>query len=540
MNTPPPIIDQRYRIGDLIGKGGMGRIYKAYDLKLNERPCAIKILRTSSQSDEDRKRFQKEINLVSQLRNSHIVQILDTGTLTNDEVYLVMELLEGQTLSSLFKDTEYSFPQKEALRITRGLLVGLLEAHSLGVIHRDLKPANLFLVSTGGEGFLKILDFGIAKVISETPDQSHEPDLTKVGMIIGTPKYMAPEQFRKEPLDTRTDLYAVGLIVYEMLSGVFPYSLETSDLPLSIQELPSGVQMAWSHLNTPPPPLEVHPRLWEWVQKCLAKRPEDRHSNTQIALDELSAFMDGHDSEPMSPVNDTHSYVSPSVNFVEQTKTESNSIDEDHTDLNNDSPIGEIKKTDLTQIEQTPPVHHPSPLQTDRSPQIHSLNPTDPQYPDGVYKLNLSQEQKIQEHVDPKLSSPTIFKPLYLIWSVVILLCIVLFFLLTPNAPPPPPSQSTQTTSPRASVATALRLKLHPNKFIYHLGDLVELNVQVLDQNQTVLPQKFSFDYVSDHTFVTREENQFILKKTGRTQIQACIRNATPEICHKTELMIQP
>lgn len=289
------LIGARYRLTDIVGRGGMGIVYRAEDTRLANRPCAIKLLLGTSRDPEEGRRFERELNIIARLRSRHVVQVLDTGQLDDGRRFIVMELLEGHTLQTLLR-TGGPMPPARALTLARGVLAGLTEAHEVGVVHRDLKPANIFVSRTrAGDEVARVLDFGIAKETAPTEDG----DLTGKSMLIGTPKYMAPEQFRKRPADARTDLYAVGLVLYEMLSGAPPFHVRTK-VPPSIAEMPDEFRIGWLHVNQPPARLPgVSEGLWGVIAKLLQKRPDDRYPDAGAVLDVLARFGESTGPAPL-------------------------------------------------------------------------------------------------------------------------------------------------------------------------------------------------------------------------------------------------
>ncbi len=280
MNT---VIAERYLLTNVVGRGGMGVVYRAEDKRLNNRPCAVKLLTRSSLDAEEDARFDRELNIITLMRSAHVVQVLDTGNLDDGRRFIVMELLEGYTLSDLVKQGGALSPAR-TMGITRGILAGLSEAHEHGIVHRDLKPANIFICRTrAGDEVAKILDFGIAK-------ESHGGgiDLTAASMLIGTPKYMAPEQFLKKTASPQTDLYSVGLLVYEMLNGEPPFTRRTL-VPDSIKTMPDEFRVGWLHVNQEPIPVGLTNNIWPIVHTLLAKDPEDRYTCAAEVLEALAA-----------------------------------------------------------------------------------------------------------------------------------------------------------------------------------------------------------------------------------------------------------
>ena len=219
----PRVIDRKYRIDERIGRGGMGAIYRARDLRL-DRDVAIKIVHAELLNDPDaRGRFRREAQLVARLQHPSIVSIFDYGTLPAGGAYLVMELVRGEDLRRVLS-REGALPPARAARILSQVGAAIDAAHRAGVLHRDLKPENVLL--TNGESDVKVLDFGVAKLISENrPDETLPSStlLTVDGMVVGTPAYMAPEQLRGQQLDERSDVFSLGVMAFEMMTGDLPF-----------------------------------------------------------------------------------------------------------------------------------------------------------------------------------------------------------------------------------------------------------------------------------------------------------------------------
>ncbi len=215
-------IDGRYRIVELIGEGGMGKVYLAEHVEIGKR-VALKVLHPSySRMPDLVERFRREARAASKIGHPNIVDVTDSGATDDGSVYFVMEYLEGVELGSVI-EREGALDVARALRITGQICRALSAAHREGIIHRDLKPENIFLITRGGEAdFVKVLDFGIAKTTEA--EAARERRLTSPGMAMGTPEYMAPEQAAGRPADARTDIYSLGAIMYEMVTGLPPYS----------------------------------------------------------------------------------------------------------------------------------------------------------------------------------------------------------------------------------------------------------------------------------------------------------------------------
>ncbi|RLB47994.1 MAG: serine/threonine protein kinase, partial [Deltaproteobacteria bacterium] len=208
-----------YRLDALIESGGMGSVYRA--TRNDGTACAVKLLHSGFNSERRHlARFQREALVTARLAHPHIVRVLDAGDAEGDApAFLAMELLEGQSLSSWIKASG-ALSQADAVLVVRQVLAALEVTHQLGVVHRDLKPGNIFLTVDGASTVhAKVIDFGLAALM----DSEAYERLTMTGQLLGTPAYMAPEQALGEPLDARTDLYAVGCVLYAALAGRSPY-----------------------------------------------------------------------------------------------------------------------------------------------------------------------------------------------------------------------------------------------------------------------------------------------------------------------------
>jgi serine/threonine protein kinase len=260
----PQFIAGRFRIECEIGTGGMGTVYRATHLGL-ERPVAVKIIRREFAADRDvADRFLREARTMAKLRHPHAAMIFDAGNLPDGRHFIIMEFVEGMTLSEALA-REGNFTPERAVQIAVQICEVLEEAHELGIIHRDLKPSNIML---NGKG-VRVLDFGVAKVLASSTEVTATHASTGSGQIVGTPRYMSPEQCLGQRVGARSDLYSLGVLLYEMLAGRPPF----------IDALPSAILV--KQATAPPPPL-MHvcrsiPRpLALAVHTLLAKRPEDR------------------------------------------------------------------------------------------------------------------------------------------------------------------------------------------------------------------------------------------------------------------------
>ena len=306
--APDPLIGRviadRFRIMSLIARGGMGKVYKAEQAPLG-RVCALKVLNPNYNGDADpefHRRFFREASITSRITHPNSVTIFDYGK-TDDEVYyMAMEYLDGQTLHHALRDVG-TMHEERVGRIAQQMCRALREAHTLDVIHRDLKPANIFLMRHGDEDdFVKVLDFGLVKHLSERPEEQ----LTQTGLFMGSPKYMAPEQIQGGHVDARTDVYSLGIMMYEMLAGKVPF------------ERPTSVNILMAHVGEPPPPMRaVNPNLVcspafeELVMRCIAKDPNQRYISIDAVLQGIKLAHGGAMTGQLAAVNMSGGYPVP-------------------------------------------------------------------------------------------------------------------------------------------------------------------------------------------------------------------------------------
>ena len=264
----------RYRVERRIAIGTFGSIYRSVWVE-QERPVALKIMHRELAADENLvARFRREGDVLCKLRDRHTVQTLEMGETPDGLPFLAMELLEGDTLLRLFH-LHGRMPWQRVFGIVRAMCSSLAEAHALGIIHRDLKPGNIFLTT---DDTVKVLDFGIAKIISNT-ELANPQELTVMGTAIGTVEYMAPEQLMGGKADARSDIYTVGVLAYELITGQRPFNAQGLDL-LTVQ------------LTEQPPPLsqtiDVPPIVDQIVLRCLAQDTAERFADVRelaVALD---------------------------------------------------------------------------------------------------------------------------------------------------------------------------------------------------------------------------------------------------------------
>jgi eukaryotic-like serine/threonine-protein kinase len=263
-----------YKIEAPIGAGGMGEVFRATDTRLH-RTVAIKILPRDQVADADRKkRFLQEARAASALNHPNIVTLYDIAS-DNGIDYLVMEYVSGKSLDKLI--TSKGLPPAEALNYAQQIANGLAAAHAAGIVHRDMKPGNVMVTA---ESQVKILDFGLAKLTehaasAEGETRTQESALTEAGTVMGTVAYMSPEQASARPLDHRTDIFSLGVMLYEMLAGTRPFRGK------------SQVETMHAIIHDPAPPISsVPPSLQEVLEKALGKDPRDRYQHAgDLALD---------------------------------------------------------------------------------------------------------------------------------------------------------------------------------------------------------------------------------------------------------------
>lgn len=270
------VLGDRYSLGEMIGTGGMADVYIGKDLRLS-RAVAIKILRSDLARDPSFvARFRKEAFAAAGLNHPGIVAVYDSGD-ENGDSYIVMELVTGQTLRDLTREGE-SISVDRALRIVSGVLEALEYSHSNGIVHRDIKPANIMMTESGD---IKVMDFGIARALDDIG-----ATMTNTWNVVGTAQYLSPEQATGEVADRRSDIYSVGCLLYELLTGQPPF---TGDTPVSI---------AFQHVSTPfLPPSELvvglDPNLDTILAVALAKDPMDRYQTASEMLADVQRVLRG-------------------------------------------------------------------------------------------------------------------------------------------------------------------------------------------------------------------------------------------------------
>jgi serine/threonine protein kinase len=283
---PGDVLDGRYVLQDPIGEGGVGLIYRAIQFKV-QRPVAVKFLQREMVGEHSLKpRFEREAMALAALAHPNIVRLQDYG-IARGNPFLVMEFVEGRTLRGLLNQTGGPLSVTRALALTRQLLHALAYAHQHGIVHRDLKPANLIVQELPQQPeHLKVLDFGFAKFMPGS-ELDLGAQLTRAGHTFGSPPYMSPEHATGSPVDGRSDIYSVGILLFEMLTAQRPFEGEIHEL-------------LRHHLTTPAPPLAAknpeladQPELQRLIDRSLAKNREQRFANAGDFLQALDAFEHG-------------------------------------------------------------------------------------------------------------------------------------------------------------------------------------------------------------------------------------------------------
>ena len=293
------VIGENYQVVGLVGEGGMGRVYEARHLRLKQRRFAVKILHKEfARNPEMAARFLREAEAASSIDHPNVIDVFDVHHLPDGSPYFVAEFFEGMELAK-FVEVHGPLEPRVAASVGKQIANALFAAHELGIVHRDMKPENVFVLKTSIEAFtrrqnktlsVKVIDFGISKAPSDSPERA---DLTRTGIIMGTPSYMAPEQARGENVDFRVDIYSLGAILYFALTGKRPFDADdpTSTLSLVLTQDPMRLRA-------------LDPRIPEGlelvIQRAMSKDARDRHA-TMAELEKVLTAFDGSASSLMVP-----------------------------------------------------------------------------------------------------------------------------------------------------------------------------------------------------------------------------------------------
>lgn len=263
-------LNNRYKLLEPIGRGGMGIVYRTHDLQKNQE-IALKLLRREYVSNSvEVRRFAREASTALRIKHPNVIETYEYGLVASGQAFITMEILTGHSLMNELR-RNITIPKDYALKIMKQVCLGVLEAHKQDVIHRDLKPNNIFLVySSNNEPVVKVLDFGIAILQAKQDDKKAALErLTDPNIIIGTPEYMSPEQINKRDVEKETDIYSLGVVFYEMLTGQVPF-------------LGTDVEILIAHISKKPTPINqiilIEPQLASLIMAMLAKDPKDRPS----------------------------------------------------------------------------------------------------------------------------------------------------------------------------------------------------------------------------------------------------------------------
>ena len=279
-HAPGTVLGDRYRIERELATGGMGTVYQATHLTLDA-PVAIKVLRRDAVADaECVMRFVHEGKAAARLQSEHVARVFDLGTDAGGAPYLVMEFLQGSTFAELIAERGPPEPE-EAVELVLQALAGLAAVHAAGIVHRDIKPENITVVRReNGTSLVKVLDFGLSKVVRPVPGAA-SASLTRAAVLLGTPSYISPEQYRDpRAVDARADIWSIGAVLYELITGKAPFE----------------VTAAMAHFGTPPRPLRdlnpaVAPELERVVLRCLQPDPSARFQSAAELAAALSPFV---------------------------------------------------------------------------------------------------------------------------------------------------------------------------------------------------------------------------------------------------------
>ena len=296
--TQPRLLGGRYELDGIVGRGGMAEVYRARDLRL-DRVVAVKTLREDLARDQTfQARFRREAQSAASLNHPSIVAVYDTGednTGMSHVPFIVMEFVDGRTIRDLLRDDRRLLPER-ALEITDGVLRALDYSHRAGIVHRDIKPGNVML---NRQGEIKVMDFGIARAVADT-----QATMTQTAQVIGTAQYLSPEQARGERVDARSDLYSVGCLLYELLTGRPPF---TGDSPVAI---------AYQHVREAPvPPSRVDPDLPAWadpiVLRAMEKDPNDRYQSAADMRSDIQRALSGFPIAAAMPMTASYAHPGP-------------------------------------------------------------------------------------------------------------------------------------------------------------------------------------------------------------------------------------
>ena len=281
------VVVGKYKIVSLLGRGGIGSVYKVEQVFLGQY-FALKTLNSQTASDQLIRRFQNEARAASSLSHPNLVKVIDFGLLEGQQPYLVMDLVDGITLSEHIKEKGV-FTLEQVVGCFAQVCLGLSYAHEQGIVHRDIKPSNIMISRSlpfGAEGFVKVVDFGIAKLVST--EDGEIQSLTSTGEIFGSPLYMSPEQCSGAAVDHRADIYSLGCVLFETLTGTSPFVGQNALSTMMLHQSETAPTLKEASLGK-----EFPPALEQVVAKLLAKKPADRYQNLGIVANDLAQIVKG-------------------------------------------------------------------------------------------------------------------------------------------------------------------------------------------------------------------------------------------------------
>jgi serine/threonine-protein kinase len=308
--APGQVIADKYRVERVLGEGGMGFVVAAHHLKLDQR-VALKFLKPEAlKHPHVVQRFAREARAAAKIRGEHVARVIDVGDLPSGSPYIVMEYLDGEDLARRLHERG-PLPIAETVGYMLQACEALAEAHAAGIVHRDLKPPNLFLARSAGRATVKVLDFGISKTLEE--DAVTGRNLTSTSMVMGTPHYMSPEQLRSSrDVDARSDIWALGVVLFELLAGEPPFDGENTTAIITAIVLDEPRQLLQLRPDTPP-------ELASVVHRCLAKRRDERYASVLELARALAPFAGNQTSESLQRIE---SIAMPRVSIAPSAATE--------------------------------------------------------------------------------------------------------------------------------------------------------------------------------------------------------------------------
>lgn len=271
-------LNNRYKLLELIGEGGMGRVYKAMDL-IEDKVIALKLLRSEYIHDETEvRRFAREAAASMRIKHENVIKTYEYGLIPSGQAYITMEVLKGYPLSDRIS-SGHILPLSWTLPIIYQVCLAVAEAHRQGVIHRDLKPTNIFILDTATPlPVVKVLDFGIALIAANKAATASDDRLTNPNVIVGTPQYLSPEQIKGTEVDTRSDIYMLGILFYELLTSEVPFN-------------GSSLEILLSHVNQMPTPIQQLVPIDTWLASLVMKMLEKDPANRPQSMEEILAIL---------------------------------------------------------------------------------------------------------------------------------------------------------------------------------------------------------------------------------------------------------